>query len=88
MNPYLGNILEIFLIWEMGVQRDGGRLDGDTSFLLVLACICESTKMELLHCFSSSKGYTNASPALAAEMIPARWTRESVKVDFPWSTGH
>lgn len=27
-----------------------------------------------------------ASPAFAAEMIPARWTRESVKVDFPWST--
>lgn len=29
---------------------------------------------------------TYASPALAAEMIPARWTRESVKVDLPWST--
>jgi hypothetical protein len=30
--------------------------------------------------------HTYASPAFAAEIIPARWTRESVKVDFPWST--
>ncbi len=32
------------------------------------------------------KSVTYASPAFAAEMIPARWTRESVNVDFPWST--
>lgn len=83
---YLRDILEILLIWQMGIQRDGGRLDGDTSFLLVLAGICKSATIELLNRLFASKGYTNASPALAAEMIPARWTRESVRVDFPWST--
>jgi hypothetical protein len=29
------NVLEVLLVLEGGVQRDGGRLDGDTTFLLV-----------------------------------------------------
>ena len=37
-------------------------------------------------CSSFRVSVKRASPALAAEMMPARWTRESVKVDFPWST--
>ena len=37
-------------------------------------------------CSSFRVSVKRASPALAAEMIPARWTRESVRVDFPWST--
>ena len=38
-------------------------------------------------CSSLRVSVNRASPAFAAEMIPARWTRESVRVDFPWSTG-
>lgn len=37
-------------------------------------------------CSSSLVSVKRASPALAAEIIPARWTSESVRVDFPWST--
>lgn len=34
-------------------------------------------------CSSGRVSVNRASPALAAEMIPALWTRESVRVDFP-----
>ncbi len=38
--------------------------------------------------FSSSRvSVKRTSPALAAAMIPAFETNESVRVDFPWSTG-
>lgn len=37
-------------------------------------------------CSSWRVSVNRASPAFAAEMIPARWTRESVRVDLPWST--
>ena len=37
-------------------------------------------------CSSLRVSVKRCSPALAAEMMPARWTRESVRVDFPWST--
>lgn len=39
--------------------------------------------------FSSSRVSVNRiSPALDEAMIPAFETRESVRVDFPWSTEH
>ena len=44
--------------------------------LMVIHRSCSSLRVSVKRC----------SPALAAEMIPARWTRESVRVDFPWST--
>lgn len=44
--------------------------------LIVMHRSCSSLRVSVKRC----------SPALAAEMIPARWTRESVRVDFPWST--
>lgn len=44
--------------------------------LIVIHRSCSSLRVSVKRC----------SPALAAEMIPARWTRESVRVDFPWST--
>ena len=70
----------------MGVQGDGSRLDSDTSLLLVLSCIGEPP-LYLLVCTSClTESFTYASPAFAAEMIPARCTRESVRVDLPWST--
>jgi hypothetical protein len=34
-------------------------------------------------CSSGRVSVKRASPALEAEMIPARWTSESVRVDFP-----
>lgn len=34
-------------------------------------------------CSSLRVSVKRCSPALAAEMMPARWTRESVRVDFP-----
>lgn len=37
-------------------------------------------------CSSARVSVARASPALAAEMIPALERRESVKVDLPWST--
>lgn len=37
-------------------------------------------------CSSCRVSVKRASPAFAAEIIPARWTSESVRVDFPWST--
>ena len=37
-------------------------------------------------CSSCRVSVNRASPAFAAEIIPARWTSESVRVDFPWST--
>lgn len=37
-----GQIFKILLILELTVQGDGGRLDGDTTFLLVWTSICES----------------------------------------------
>jgi hypothetical protein len=39
-----------------------------------------------LSCSSWRVSVNRASPAFAAEIIPARWTRESVRVDLPWST--
>jgi hypothetical protein len=44
MVAHLRNVFQILLIGEMGIQRDGGGLDGDTSFLLVLSCVGKSTK--------------------------------------------
>jgi hypothetical protein len=38
-------------------------------------------------CSSGRVSVKRASPAFAAEIIPARWTSESVRVDLPWSTG-
>lgn len=38
----LWDVLQIFLVGQMGVQRDRGRFDGDTSVLLVLTGVCES----------------------------------------------
>ena len=38
----LGNILEVILIRQVGVQRDGGRFDGDTAVLLILTGIRET----------------------------------------------
>ena len=37
-------------------------------------------------CSSARVSVALASPALAVEMIPALASRESVRVDFPWST--
>jgi hypothetical protein len=37
----LGDIFQIFLVRQVCVQRDGGRLDGDASILFILAGICE-----------------------------------------------
>ena len=37
-------------------------------------------------CSSLRVSVNRASPAFAAEMIPARCTKESVSVDLPWST--
>jgi hypothetical protein len=34
-------------------------------------------------CSSARVSVKRASPALEAEIIPARWTSESVRVDFP-----
>jgi hypothetical protein len=71
----------------MCIQGNGGGLDGDTSLLLVLSRIRKPTAiLVIIFQLISRRGITHASPALAAEIIPARWTRESVKVDFPWST--
>lgn len=86
---YLGDILEIIWVWKVGIQGDGSGLDSDASLLFVLSCIGESA-IDLSTAIASmrGRGKTYASPALAAEMIPARWTRESVKVDLPWSTGN
>ena len=36
---YLGNILEILLVGKVGIQRDGSRLDSDTTLLFVLSCV-------------------------------------------------
>ena len=44
--------------------------------LIVMHRSCSSLRVSVNRC----------SPALAAEIIPARWTRESVRVDLPWST--
>ena len=46
--------------------------------LMVIHRSCSSFRVSVNRC----------SPAFAAEMIPARWTRESVRVDFPWSTAN
>lgn len=46
--PYLRDILEIFLIGQMSIQRDGGGLDGDATLLLVFSGIGESTVAMLL----------------------------------------
>jgi hypothetical protein len=35
----LGDILEVILVWQVGVQRDGGGLDSDTTVLLIFTCI-------------------------------------------------
>jgi hypothetical protein len=37
-----GDVLEILRVLELGVQGDGGRLDGDTTLLLVSASIRET----------------------------------------------
>lgn len=37
-------------------------------------------------CSSGRVSVNRAVPALPAEIIPARWTSESVRVDLPWST--
>ena len=37
-------------------------------------------------CSSGRVSVMRASPALAADMMPARSIRESVRVDLPWST--
>lgn len=39
----LGDILEVILINELGVKRDSSGLDGNTSVLLVLTGICETS---------------------------------------------
>lgn len=39
----LGNVLDVFLVGKMGVQRDGGGLDRDTSILLILTSIGETS---------------------------------------------
>ena len=36
------NVLEVLHIGEGAVKRDGGRLDGDTTFLLVGTSVCGS----------------------------------------------
>jgi hypothetical protein len=36
------DVLEILSVVELGVQGDGGRLDGDTTLLLVGSGICET----------------------------------------------
>lgn len=38
----LWDVLEILLVLQVGVEGDGGGLDGDTSFLLVRTCVGES----------------------------------------------
>jgi hypothetical protein len=43
----LGHILEVFLLGELCVQRDGRRLDGDTTFLLVGARVCKASLASL-----------------------------------------
>jgi hypothetical protein len=81
---HLWDILERLLIWQMGIQGDGSGLDGDASLLLVFSRIGESTVEFVTGVFRLFLGgCTYASPAFAAEMIPARWTRESVRVDLP-----
>ena len=52
--------------------------------------ILEDTYVDLmvihLACSSGLVSVALVSPALAAAMIPALATRESVRVDLPWST--
>jgi hypothetical protein len=38
----LGNVLEVLGIVQLSEQRDGSRLDGDTTLLLVGTSICET----------------------------------------------
>jgi hypothetical protein len=69
---YLGDVLDVFWIGQMRIQRDGSRLDGDATLLLILSCIGESAVC-YVRCAAASNVYlTYASPALAAEIIPAR----------------
>jgi len=42
-----GNLLEILLVDKLCEQRDGSGLDGDTTFLLIGAGICESSLTSL-----------------------------------------
>lgn len=93
-NGLLGDHSDV-LLGKLEVEGDGGRLDGDTSLLLVVS---EEEKVEktVRLDFSRAKkrrlqthrvSMNRVSPALAEAMIPALATRESERVDFPWSTG-
>jgi len=42
-----GDILEVLLVLKLGVQGDGSRLDGDTTFLLVGSGIGETSLTSL-----------------------------------------
>ena len=68
----LWDVFEIFLIWQMSVQGDGCRLDGNAAILLVLTCICEATIILSVYVYLRGLFDAYASPAFAAEIIPAR----------------
>jgi hypothetical protein len=91
----LGDISDILLV-KGEVHRDGGRLDSDTTLFLV---ITEPTSNRVEPSTSAISGLgfkeektthrvsvNRMSPALAPAIIPALDTKESVKVDLPWST--
>lgn len=75
---------------------EGEQWDAPSVFCLIALTSSFSTSkymemavdlMVIPRSFSSSRVSVNRmSPALADAMIPAFETRESVKVDFPWST--
>lgn len=87
----LGLLLDLsnIILVKGEVHRDGSGLDGDTTINLVLTILFVSI---LPFFFPSEQIITyrvsvnRISPALEEAMIPALETRESVRVDFPWST--
>jgi hypothetical protein len=67
-----------------------GKLRGGNSENLSFFFFCWGTHVDLIvmqrSCSSFLVSVNLVSPALAPAMIPAFDTRESVRVDFPWST--
>lgn len=94
------DVLGILRLGEGGVQGDGSRLDGDTTCLgsahLSLPATLRTGRepgdrtgtrgQNIRSCSSARVSVARASPAFPVEMIPALASRESVRVDLPWST--
>ena len=88
------DVLGVLRLGQGGVQGDGSRLDSDTTcfrsaHFVVAGSLMDGTETrgkDVRSCSSARVSVARASPAFPVEMIPALASRESVRVDLPWST--